>query len=338
MERQPPEAGSLSPAGRTEAEPAADALATALAKRRWLLPCVGLGLAGALLLSVLSPPRFVANVTVLPRQSPTSLPWLAGFSGLGLSASLPGESLEGLYGRIVESDRVLDPLVAATWRSAEDTEGRDLFALLRVRCERPVPSTAAVAELKRRLRSRVIAFERDEQTGFMVLRVSVPRHPWLAAALADSLADKLSEFMRDYRAGKAQEQARFVAARVQETEAALRAADDELARFVLANRLYAQSVTLAQEHRRLTREVEALTSIWLELRRQLELARVESNDRKQPLDILDAARVPVERAWPRHVLSAVVGILLGLVAWGCLILTTMAARGLRAATHEALRR
>ena len=192
--------------------------------------------------------------------------------------------------------------------------------------------------MKKRLRTRIISFDRDEFNGFMELRVTVPRYPWLAAAIADSLTARLSMFMRDYRAGKAQEQARFVADRVRETEVALRTADDELSRFILANQSYAQSAPLAQEFRRLNREVEALTSVWRELRSQLELAHIESNDRKQPLDILDSARVPVERAWPRHTLSAIVGILLGLIGWVSLVFGSVAIRGIRSLLGQVDRR
>ena len=181
------------------------------------------------------------------------------------------------------------------------------------------------------LRTRVISFERDKFDGFMELKVTVPQYPWLAASLADSLTAQLGRFMLAYRSGKAQEQSRFVADRVQETEAALHAADDELSRFIQANQSYSQSAPLAQEYRRLNREVESLTSVWADLRRQLELARIESNDRKQPLDVLDSARVPVERAWPRHKLSAVIGLLLGLICW---LFVVFASAAIRASGRE----
>lgn len=311
-------------------------LAKAIRYRRWLGPCLLAGVGAAVLASLLLPPRFVARVTILPRQSPTNLGWLRDFSGLQLPGGTPGESLEALYSRIIESDRVLDGLATASWRGPGDMVGRELHDLLRVRRNVAVEDSAkALLELKKRLRRRVLSFDRDPQTGFMEMKVAVPRHPWLAAALADSLVLRLDAFMQEYRAGKAQEQAEFIAQRVDDTESKLREADEALARFVTANRLYEQSITLLQEHRRLSREVDALTAVWLELRRQLELARIESNDRKQSLDVLDHARLPVERAWPKHTLSAMAGVALGLVAWSIIVIGSVTADGLAAALQRA---
>jgi uncharacterized protein involved in exopolysaccharide biosynthesis len=311
-------------------------LLLAVAKWRLLVVCVVAGIAAAVLISILIPPRYVARAAILPRQGPTTLSLLQGFTNLGLPGAGDGEMLESLYGRIVESDGVLESLIATQWRQPGSTEARDIFDLLHSPRGESTPAGAeAIAELKKRLRQKVIAFDRDKMTGYMEVTVTVPRHAWLAAALADSVTARLNSFMQDYRAGKAVEQAEFVSARVGETEAALRVADAELARFVTENRLYTQSMALSQEHRRLSREVEALSSVWIELRRQLELARIESNDRKQSLDILDTARIPVESAWPRRSLSIAAGTALGLVIWVSWIFASLAARRVDLAIRRA---
>ncbi len=295
---------------------AAKLVVLAIDQRRKLIVCIISGIIAAVLISFLIPPRYVAHVTILPRQSPSSVAWLQGIADFGLSGTDQAGSLEGLYGRIVESDRILDSLVATRWLKPGNADSIDLFKLLHVSQNGPSSSDAkAVFEIKKRLRTQVVAFDRDDKTGFMELKVTVPRHSWLAAAMADSIANQLNSFMQEFRAGKALEQATFISGRVRETETSLRAADEALARFVTMNRLYSQSVSLAQEHRRLSREVESLSVVWLELRRQLELARIESNDHKRSLDILDPARIPVVRAWPNHFLSAAAGLVLGLSLW-----------------------
>lgn len=328
--------------GRCEAAAAESAdggiLAGLVARRRLLVPCLAVGVVGALVVSFLLPARYVATVTILPRQSGASVPFLQNLAMFGLPSSVSAESLEGHFGRIVESDRVLDAIIATRWEDPAGGSPHDLATLLD-RHETDASGTSpSSAKLKRYLRTRVISFDRDKLEGFMELRVTVPRHPWLAAALADSLTAQLGRFMLEYRSGKAHEQAQFVEARERETERALAAADDALTRFIQTNQAYAQSAPLAQEYRRLNREVTSLTSVWSDLRGQLELARIESNNRKQPLDILDRARVPSERAWPRHKLSAIIGLLLGMVAWVALVFVTMAIGGFRSLARQADRR
>lgn len=310
----------------------------ALAATKWRLLVMFLvgGLIAALLVIVFVPPRYEARVVILPRQNPSTLSLLQGITDLGLSGASTGGTMESLYGKIVESDRILESLISVRWQRPGTAESSDLYDLLHVRRgNQSLAGPREIADMKKRLRQRVLSFERDKLTGYMEVRATVPRHAWLAAAMADTVASQLDSFMKGYRAGKATEQSLFVSDRVKETEIALRAADDALAAFVSTNRSYQQSMLLSQEYRRLSREVEALTSVWIELRRQLELARIESNDRKQSLDILDTARVPVECVWPRRTLSVAAGVALGVIGWICLILGTVAINGLRSALRRA---
>ncbi|MHB8079036.1 MAG: GNVR domain-containing protein [Candidatus Krumholzibacteriia bacterium] len=294
----------------------------AIRHRRSLAFCVAGGLLCALVAWLLLPPLYVARVTILPRQAPHSLPLLGT---VNLPSSVLGDdagALEVQYSRILKSDRLLDRLIESRWVAPGTVAARDLFAWLHADpgSGSPDQRLKAADDLRRRLRRWVVSFSRDQGSGFMELKVTVPRHAWLSAALADSLARELDAFNQVYRAGKAEDQARFIQARIVEAAAELRRTEDVLARFVAENRLYTQSFSQMQEFTRLSREVETLTSVWVELRRQLEMARIEANDRKLSLDILDSARTPPRKAWPQLSLLLVMGVVLGLVAWSACLL------------------
>jgi uncharacterized protein involved in exopolysaccharide biosynthesis len=304
--------------------------------KRWqLLVCVVLSVLVAVAVSAMTPPRYSSRVSILPRQGTGSLGILQGIAGISIPGTSNGEVLETLYGKIIKSDLILDKIIETKWSNQIGVKGEDLFTLLRAkRSGVPAPTDREIMEMKKRLRRGVIAFERDTQTGFIEIRVEVPRYPWLAAAMADSIAAHLNVFMQQYRAGKAVEQSEFVSSRVHETEIELSRAEARLAEFVTTNRMYSQSMALTHEYQRLRRDVDALLSVWVELRRQLELSRIESNDRKRSVDILDTARIPVERSWPRYSLSIAIGVVLGVVLWAFGMLGGVVVRRMRFVLDE----
>ena len=68
----------------------ADVFALLIARRRLVVPFLVLGVVGALVVSFLIPPRYVATVTILPRQGGTSLPFLQNLAMFNLPSSVQG--------------------------------------------------------------------------------------------------------------------------------------------------------------------------------------------------------------------------------------------------------
>ena len=89
---------------------------------------------------------------------------------------------------------------------------------------------------------------------------------------------------------------------------------DDLASFVETNRLYSDSPMLTRRFNDLSREVEAQTAVWVELRRQLEVAKIDENKTINTVDVLDRASPPVKKAGPARGQYGVIGAFLGFVA------------------------
>lgn len=272
------------------------------------------GLCG-FIISFFMTPIFTAETTILPQP---------GFEGGGIIsdvAAMAGISLreetnyENLYGRIIKSDQVLNALLSGEWTVVDD-KNIDLYGLLGF--EKPVAadSLKTIFKLKQRLREDVISFYRDDRTGYMILKVHVPRHPTVAADIANGLVAQLDEYNRVIRNSRAREQRVFIESQYMEMQQQLRDAENSLADFVARNRSYASSPSLLLEYEVLQREIRVREMVWTELRRQLELARIEENRNLVAVEVLDPATPPVRRSSPRRGLIALAGMVIGGIAVG----------------------
>jgi len=283
-------------------------------KQRWLI--IGMALAFllvAIVYLVFAPLQYTAKVTMLPQQQNANLGvlgQLAGLSGTNLGSS---GSNEELYAKIVMSDRILDLVLQKKWKYRDAEQPLTVFEIFDA--EYPADDEAArrraAFKVKKRLREKVLAFSRERLTGYMTLRVTIPKDPTLAAALANFLADALDEYNRDFQVEKATEQRTFIEGRLQQVEQNLHASEANLTRFMQNNRAYQTSPTLMQQHGELQREVSAQTSIWVELRRQLELAKIDENKELVSIFILDDASVPVKPSAPRRLLISCLALFFG---------------------------
>jgi uncharacterized protein involved in exopolysaccharide biosynthesis len=145
----------------------------------------------------------------------------------------------------------------------------------------------------------------------MTISVSLPGEPQLAAAIANELAISLAGLIRELRIDKATDNRRFVAERLEAVEAELAAAENAQTEFEINNRGFESSPALRQRHAQLARDVQALTSIWVTLKRELEVAEIEEQEKSVALTVLDTATAPLEPSAPNRVRILVVSLILG---------------------------
>ncbi|NTV97049.1 MAG: hypothetical protein HGA75_16820, partial [Thiobacillus sp.] len=119
-------------------------------------------------------------------------------------------------------------------------------------------------------------------------------------------------FNIDTSTSRASRQLRFLEDRLLEVRRELSRAEDELVAFVEGNRAYRESPLLLQRYQRLLRDVEASNAVWVELRRQVELTRLEEQRDLSTLEILDRAAPPPRPITPNLRLNLLVAVCLGL--------------------------
>ncbi len=272
-----------------------------------------------ILYSLLAVPYYTATATILPRsdEAPTALlSQIAQFTG---NPTIASTNYEQLYNEIVKSDQIVDRVLSQKWKYLARQDSVYAFQIFGTGDKDASINDATVRARSRRfLRENVIIFDRDVFTGFMKLEVTVPRDPQLAADMANFIIHDLEIFIADWRNRKAREQRTFVGERLEKVSEDLDSAQARLTEFLENNRSYADSPVLREQYNRLDREVQAQESIWVELRRQLELAKIEENRDQATIDILDRAIPPVRASRPKRgviiVLLTIAGMLIALVA------------------------
>jgi len=280
-------------------------------KRRKIVVAAGIICAViAMVYALLSPPVFTATTTFLP-QAEESQPGMM----LGQLVSLAGISLdqggayEILYGRILLSDRLLNTVFETDWIDESNGEERPLIQILDIDGE----GDELVAKAKQRLRRSVLTFARDRTTGFMRLEVSLKRRPRLAADIANHLTSALDRYLGESSRAKASEQRQFIEGRLKTVRAELTSAERDLVAFEAENRSWLSSPQQSLRHAELEREARVKSTLWIELKRQLELARIDEHKDVLRVNVLDEAVPPVEKSAPKRALIVILGGFVGFI-------------------------
>jgi len=280
------------------------------------------GLIVALLSAIyvfVTPPIYTAQASLLPRPEESGqnllLGQLVSLAGITLDQ---GGVFEVLYGRILTSDRILDAALDQDWSDEMSGDEKTLLEILRPGDVASDKRDAALAahRLKRYLRRECISFNRDKSSGFMRLKVSLPRRPKLAADLTNYLVEQLDHFLGDASRSRAADQKRFIEKRLLEVEEELAQAEIQLSTFESENRFWSSSPQLSMKHDELEREVRVKSTLWVELKRQLEIEKLDEHRDTMQIEVLDHAKVPLERSAPRRGLVILLGAILGCVLMG----------------------
>jgi LPS O-antigen subunit length determinant protein (WzzB/FepE family) len=107
------------------------------------------------------------------------------------------------------------------------------------------------------------------------------------------------------------EQREFIETRVEDAQAELLGAEDQLQRFLEQNRQFQDSPQLQFEYERLQRQVAIKQQILTSLRRSYEEARIQEVNDTPVLTVIDAANIPKEKSSPKRKVIVAVSLLMG---------------------------
>jgi len=161
-------------------------------------------------------------------------------------------------------------------------------------------------------KQRFISVNRDRQTGTIEITTRF-KNPSLSYAVHQFLIDYLREYIEEDRNNRGRERRRFIEERVAEVRGNLNRAEARLADFRERN-LMAQSPSVILEGERLAREVALQTSVFTELARQLEIARIDERRDAVSFEIIRQADFPLGPSEPNRRMLYLIGIFGGFFA------------------------
>lgn len=272
-------------------------------------------------ISFLIPNSYRSTATILPESDQSKLGGLSGLSDLASIAgvSLGGEkSLVKLYPAIIRSESVLRNVILASYEISGSQERMNLVEYWDIDEKSPERNFEVAFE---RL-NEDLSVSMDSKTNIVSISLET-EDPLLSAGVVGGIVRGLDEFMRTRRTTNASEQRKWVEQRTEEVRQDLKLIEESLKTFREKNRRVVDSPKLLMEQERLIREAEINAALYIELKKQFELARIEEVKNVPIINVLDPPRPAAEKDGPRRGIMVVMAAFLSVLLYGGVLIVDL---------------
>ena len=159
----------------------------------------------------------------------------------------------------------------------------------------------------------LIKFEDDPKSSFSSLSVISP-DPFFSRDLATAALEELEKVNRFFKNQSIREKTKFIENRIQSVQADLEYSEQILKEFREKNRQIS-SPALRLEQERLSRDVEIQKGIFLTLKQQLELEKIEEVGKSSIFQVLDRPLVPISGFGSSLFQNMTYSLILGGFSW-----------------------
>jgi uncharacterized protein involved in exopolysaccharide biosynthesis len=273
-------------------------------RKKFILLNAAVFAAAILYLLFLISPAYQGTVTILPEYGSKS----ASISGLSQIASLAGVKVgEGapteIYQNLITSESVLEPVILKEYKTEKFDNPVNLFEYYEIEKSGNSYSRRDYLALFKGLRGSINT-KLDRFTRILDISVTMPESQ-LAADVANELVESLDMYIRTKRKSYALEQIYYLEKRTAQVRDSLTKAEEKLKVFREQNRIVTHSPQLMLEQGRMMREVEILQTVYIELNKQLEIARIDDIRETPVVNLKEPAKDPVIKAGPRRLNSLI---------------------------------
>ena len=279
-------------------------------KRKLIVAIVGVASVMAIGISLILQESFLATAVILPETDKSKLSSMGGLSDLaslaGVNVGSEG-SLVKLYPTILKSEAVLKNVVYKKYQTKEFSQPVDLIEYWKIEAKSEgIQYETALKSLR-----DILQVTMDNKTSVITMTLSMPE-PQLAADILNEVTSELDKFIRNKRTTSAGEQRRFVEGRLAEVKDDLSKAENILKEFREKNR-QVLSPQLLLEQERFIRDVQINATIYIELRKQYELVKIEEVKNIPIINIMDPARAPARKDKPKRAIIVLTVFFMSLV-------------------------
>ena len=261
----------------------------------------GLGTAASFLIKN----TYTASIGLMPEARPSGaagqLAGLAALAGVNLGTLGTSESPQ-FYAAVLDSRPigylVLSRRYSTAGLGAElgQSDSLPLVDILKTSGKSPAER---LSRAYKRLHETMLDAGVDLRSG--IIRLSVRyTSPRLVADIANAFADELLRFNAETRQTQAGKRRRFIEGRTAEASQDLSSAEAAVRGFLERNRQYENSPGLRFEFSRLERNLTVQQQLYLDLRRQLDAARIAEVDDVPALTIVERAIPPQRKSGPKR--------------------------------------
>lgn len=260
---------------------------------------------------------YTAQVRIMPNfgQGEHMLSQYSNLASLA-GINMPNETGNNfyLYPDIITSNFILNRVLEHKYNSSIYKEPTSLYPYLDIEYDTTEVNWKhkLKEKAKKLIRQEYIKTFLNDETDLLHIYVNVPKDPILAAELANYILQLLEVYNNDIRHYKARDQKQFINNSLIETQNNLHVAEDNLKLFLDKNKdINAPATKLVYEKYRA--ELTLQRKIYLELRKQMELAKIQEIKETETLNVLDKAVVPIEKSKPKRTFIVLIFGFIGLV-------------------------
>ncbi|GET24207.1 Wzz/FepE/Etk N-terminal domain-containing protein [Prolixibacter sp. NT017] len=172
----------------------------------------------------------------------------------------------------------------------------------------PIRLTNGQRKVQKKL-ADLVSIDYNDKDGYVTLTCNMPE-ALPAAQLAEHTQKMLQQYITDFKVKKAKANLEFVQQRYDETKKQFEKAQNELARFRDRNKNVATAMAQT-ELERLNSNYNLLSSVYTELAKQLEQAKIQVKEDTPVFTIIEPVSVPLEKSKPNRPMILIIWIFLG---------------------------
>ena len=233
----------------------------------------------------------------------SQLSGIASLAGVKVGESAPTE----IYQNLISSESVLENVVYAKYKTEKYSDSVDLiryFELDKSDYKTDLEKRKVFLQLYKIIQTNIISTDVDRMTRILNVKVTMPEAQ-LSSDVANKIVESLDLYIRTQRKSYATEQSYYIAKRTAQIKDSLIVAENALKNFREQNRITGQSPNLLLEQGRLMRNVEILQTVFIELTKQLEIAKIDEIKDAPVVNVKEFTKNPVIKAGPRRASSLI---------------------------------
>ncbi len=261
------------------------------------------GIVTIIFLMLFVDPYYDSTITILPDYGSKS----SGIGGLSSLAAMAGFSVgdgsspADIYKNLLFSESVIEPVLSARYKSNYFNDSIDLYEYFEIDVDKSIHEEQRkrimFLQAYGKFKNDILSVSVDATTKIMTLTVRMPEST-LASEIANNIVRSLDEYIRTKRKSNSSLQRSYIETRTLEVNDSMTVAENKLKMFLLSNRSYSQSPDLVLEQTRLNRQIQLFQGVYLELMRQLEIAKIEQLRDAPVLNVREWAQDPIGKSGP----------------------------------------
>lgn len=262
--------------------------------------------------------QFITKTSSGGSQNLSGLASLAGISIGSQSGMDPSDYLD----KIIKDEYFLSPIIEKKWFYKGDSLYLD--QILKLKPDTTKPNWQYVFKQQKidLLRKGMVSVSKEKAgalktTGVLSLTVNMPSAQ-LAYDVNQYTMKLISNYLRNSMTGQAKEKRVFIEERIAETKPLLEASENALAKFKERN-LAGSSPDLMLTEMRLSRDLNINQELYLQYKKQYELARIDEKNDQTLLQILKNPEVPLYKSKPKRMRIILFGFMGGLI-FSCIVI------------------